>query len=112
MIPVGKHSGESTEAAPGIGYLIRLSLGMLLTLIAWGALVWLAIHFGGLARSGQGLAWAFMTLAGIGAAACLFLGIMLATHLIVAAGTMRHATAIAPEERQPATKYEGRRVAK
>jgi len=85
---------------------------MLLTLLAWGALVWLAIHFGGLARSGQATAWALMTLAGVGAAACLFLGIMLATHLIVAAGTMRHATAMAPTERKTEPKYQGKRVSK
>ena len=50
--------------------------------IAWGYLVYAAIDFGGSARNGNGTAWALLILAGAGAAACLFVGLMLITRLI------------------------------
>lgn len=101
MASVGKHSGEAVEESPGLGTLLRLVLSMLATLAAWGALVWLAIHFGGLAKTGQTTAWALMVIAGVGAAACLFLGIIVATRLIVTAGVMRRVTHIARQSVEP-----------
>ena len=61
---------------------------------AWGFLVWAAIDFGQTARGGQNEAWAFLALASIGAAACLFLALMLVTVVLrrlgVTAGKQPH----------------------
>ena len=49
----------------------------MLAVAAWGFLVWAAIDFGQAARGGQSEAWWFLALAAVGAAVCLFLGLML-----------------------------------
>ena len=59
-----------------------LAVGVTLTVVAWGFLVWAAIGFGSDARGGETVAWAFLALATIGAAACLFLTLILLTRLI------------------------------
>jgi len=61
---------------------ILLSLGTLVALVAWLYLVRAAIHFGANARDGQHAAWALMTLAIVGAIACLFIGLMLLSELV------------------------------
>jgi hypothetical protein len=58
------------------------SLGTLVALAAWVYLVRAAIHFGAKARGGEHAAWALMTLAIVGAIACLFIGLMLLSELI------------------------------
>jgi hypothetical protein len=51
--------------------------------IAWGYLVYAAIDFGVAARNGDGVAaWGLMTLAALGAIACLFFGLMLVARLM------------------------------
>lgn len=55
-------------------------------MIAWGYLVYMAIDFGSAARNGNGLAWGLLALAGLGAAACLFAGLMFATRLLASLG--------------------------
>lgn len=83
MTPVGKHSGERIEeVAPPRRRLLALALGITATVVAWGFLVWEAIDFGGRARGGEGLAWAFVVLATIGATACLLVTLILATKLV------------------------------
>lgn len=57
--------------------LLGLAVGITLTLIAWGYLVWLAIDFGAEARSGEPWAWALLGTATVGATACLFLTLIL-----------------------------------
>jgi hypothetical protein len=110
MSGVGKHSGHGDPARVGpapakrvrvgqdkprqksanaLGHLVALVLAMLATIAAWGALVWLAITFGTMARDGQASAWLFMGLAGLGAATCLFLGLMIIMRLAVAAQGLR-----------------------
>jgi len=83
MRPVGKHSGERIEAAPlPRRRLLGLAIGITATLVAWGLLVWAAIDFGARARDGEALAWVFLALATIGAAACLFLTLILVNKLL------------------------------
>lgn len=62
--------------------LLAYAAGITLLVLAWGYLVWAAIDFGASARGGQGVAWAFLALASIGAVACLFAGLMLGVRLL------------------------------
>ena len=96
MPPVGKHSApverraerrtRARTAAPlrSKRRLLLLALGVTATLVAWGFLVWAAIDFGGQARAGAATAWAFLALATVGAAACLFVTLILAGKVIEA----------------------------
>lgn len=76
-------------------------------MIAWGYLVYAAIDFGSSARSGNGGAWLLLVLAGLGAAACLFVGLMLLSRLTAALGVTRSPDD--PEEPRPTG---GRRAAR
>jgi hypothetical protein len=58
-----------------------LSAGVTATVIAWGLLVFAAIDFGSQARSGEPANWWFLALATVGAIACMFLAILLASRL-------------------------------
>lgn len=75
---MGRHSGERQEAPPlPRRRLLVLALGITLTLVAWGFLVWAAIDFGTQARDGETPAWAFLGFATIGATACLLVTLIL-----------------------------------
>lgn len=88
MFPVGRHSGEqaaeTSYVAPGPPRrkILLLALVVTVTLVAWGVLVYAAIDFGGEARSGEPTAWVFLTLTTIGAAACLFVTLLLGTRIL------------------------------
>lgn len=56
--------------------------GITFCVIAWGYLVSAAIDFGSTARSGTSEAWLYLAVACIGAAACLFAGLMLGARLL------------------------------
>jgi len=58
-----------------------LSVAVTCTVIAWGLLVFAAIDFGSKARGGESGNWWFLALATIGAMACMFLAILLASRL-------------------------------
>ena len=58
-----------------------LSAGVTGTIVAWGLLVFSAIDFGSKARSGDSGNWWFLALATLGAVACMFLAILLASRL-------------------------------
>ena len=58
-----------------------LSAGVTGTVVAWGLLVFAAIDFGGKARDGEPGNWWFLGLATLGAMACMFLAILLASRL-------------------------------
>jgi hypothetical protein len=60
--------------------------GVTFCVIAWGYLVSAAIDFGSTARSGRSEAWLFLAVACIGAACCLFAGLMLGARLLRALG--------------------------
>jgi hypothetical protein len=59
-----------------------LALGITLTLVAWGFLVWAAIDFGAQARDGETPAWLFLAFATIGATACLLVTLILGSKLM------------------------------
>ncbi len=90
MPGVGKHAAPAPRRsdrrrASGTGsarHLVVLALGVTATLVAWGFLVWAAIDFGGQARSGEATAWGLLALATVGAAACLFVTLILAGKII------------------------------
>ena len=62
--------------------LLFLAIGVTLSVVAWGYLVYAAIDFGATARhEGDSAAWGYLALASLGAVACLFLGFMLVARL-------------------------------
>lgn len=76
--------------------LLLLALGITASVVAWGYLVYAAIDFGGEARDGESEAWWWLGVAAVGAAACLFVGLMLVARLSRALGLTA-----APEPREP-----------
>jgi membrane associated rhomboid family serine protease len=66
--------------------LLLLAVGITLSVVAWGYLVYAAIDFGGEARDGETEAWYWVGVAAVGAAACLFVGLMLVARLSRALG--------------------------
>lgn len=114
MAPVtpGKRAGSrrAEKAAPtlnaaALGYVA----GITACVIAWGYLVFSAVDFGGSARGGNSSAWLMLTLAAVGAAACLFVGLMLGLRLMVTLGLTRHPDEPEPETPRPTG---GRRAAR
>lgn len=88
----GKRAGSrrasrstATVEKASVGY----AAGVTFSVIAWGYLVFAAIDFGTAARNGNGAAWALLTLAALGAAACLFAGLMFGTRLVASLGLTR-----------------------
>jgi len=66
-----------------------LLLGACLALVvAWVFLVKAAIDFGRSARAGETAGWFFLTLASLGAIACLFAGLLIGVRLLVAMGVI------------------------
>ncbi|MCW2857992.1 MAG: hypothetical protein JWR52_3607 [Marmoricola sp.] len=61
--------------------MLRLVAALAVTVLAWGLLVWQAIDFGSRGRAGEGLAWVFLVLATVGAAACLFTTMILGNKI-------------------------------
>jgi len=106
MTGVGKHSGAPAEpvALPRRRLLVP-ALGITLTLVAWGFLVWAAIDFGAQARGGETTAWVFLVLATLGATACLFVTLILGNKLLA---TLRGEAAAPP----PPAGSGGRRAAR
>ena len=78
--------------------LLALSLGITLAVVAWGFLVYSAIEFGGEARDGESQAWWWLGVAAVGAAACLFVGLMLIARLSRALGITQSPPANVVEE--------------
>lgn len=72
-------------AGRGVG---AYAAGITFAIVAWGYLVWAAIDFGATARSGNSTAWFFLLLACIGAASCLFAGLMLGARLLTLLGVI------------------------
>ena len=54
--------------------------------VAWGYLVKTAVDFGTAARGGETAAWGFLAVACAGAAACLFIGLILVARMMRALG--------------------------
>jgi cytosine/uracil/thiamine/allantoin permease len=81
------HNVPVTSGRQGSGQTISharvlaLAAGVTATVVAWGVLVFAAIDFGRSARDGQSGDWVFLTLATLGAVACMFLAIVLASKM-------------------------------
>ena len=88
MAPVGRHTGERAAEVrsddPGFPRrrILVLALGVTGTLVAWGVLVYAAIDFGQEARSGEPTAWVLLTLTTLGAAAFLFVTLILGARVL------------------------------
>jgi len=88
MRPVGKHTGERAAEVrtddTGLPWrkILLLALGVTGTLVAWGVLVYAAIDFGQEARSGEPTAWVLLTITTLGAAACLFVTLILGARIL------------------------------
>jgi hypothetical protein len=102
----GKRVGPKKKASFRPTALL-LAVGITLGVGAWGYLVKAAIDFGIQARSGTSDAWLFLGLAGFGAVACLFIGLMLIARILrvlgITSGTSK------PDEPRP---IGGRRAAR
>lgn len=62
------------------------ALSVTACVVAWGYLVRAAIDFGTSGRSGESTAWVFLALACAGAAACLFIGLIIGARLLTVLG--------------------------
>ena len=88
MRPVGKHTGERAAEVKtddtGLPWrkILLLALGVTATLVAWGVLVYAAIDFGKEARSGEPAAWVLLAITTLGAAACLFVTLILGARIL------------------------------
>ena len=88
MRSVGRHTGERAAEVKKVdtGFprrkILLLALGVTGTLVAWGVLVYAAIDFGQEARSGEPTAWVMLTLTTLGAAACLFVTLLLGARIL------------------------------
>ena len=88
MRSVGRHTGERAAEVKKVdtGFprrkILLLALGVTGTLVAWGVLVYAAIDFGQEARSGEPTAWVLLTLTTLGAAACLFVTLLLGARVL------------------------------
>lgn len=108
----GKRAGSRRGAKPPRRFqprLLVLALGITLSIVAWGYLVWAAIDFGSAARGGDGRAWGFLALAALGAVACLFVGLMLLARLARDLGLVAPAE---PKQPTPPRAPGGRRAAR
>jgi hypothetical protein len=83
--PAGKRAGARRgprkRASVNRGAL-GLALAITVLVVAWGYLVKTAVDFGSAARGGEGSGWGFLALACAGAAACLFVGLILVAKLL------------------------------
>jgi hypothetical protein len=92
----------------------NLLTGALITccVIAWGYLVYAAIDFGLAARSGETRAWGFMSLAALGAIACLFIGLMLVSTLLERLGVLGGRAEVEGSEPGASKPQGGKRIAR
>lgn len=113
MAPVSGHTkGRRAGARPPRRLragLVLLALGITLSLVAWGYLVWAAIDFGAAARGGDSGAWWLLGLACLGAVTCLFVALMLLARLGRALGLVAPAT---PKGAKPTRVSGGKRAAR
>lgn len=90
--------------------LLLLALGVTACVVAWGYLVYAAIDFGATARGGDPAAWWLMALAGVGAVACLFVGLMLVARVLRRLGITRSPTTGSGAEEPPAIPRPGKPI--
>lgn len=85
------------------------AVGITSCLVSWGYLVWSAIDFGAAARQGSSAAWWFVLMACVGAACCLFAGLMIGVRLLTKLGIIAPPVDSPERESAPAP---GRRIAR
>lgn len=108
----GKRAGSRRAARPARTLntaALAYAAGITACVIAWGYLVYAAIDFGSSARGGNTGAWLLLALAGAGAAACLFVGLMLLSRLGASLTSSPEST---DTEDQPPRPVGGRRAAR
>lgn len=106
---MARHNGEAPEGRRvDQRKLFLYALGLTLTLVAWGLLVWLAIDFGTEARNGEPLAWGLLVVATIGATGCLFLTLTLGSRTLAVLRGER----IDPKPRRAPRGVAGKRAAR
>lgn len=87
----GRRTQEASRGPRVLPRLLGLATAITACLLAWGYLVYIAIDFGSEARrAGDSTAWGLLTLAAVGAVACLFLGFLLTTRLLQLVGLFPH----------------------
>lgn len=117
-VPVSQGAGKRRAERRAPKRSVRLDMhalpyagGVTFCVVAWGYLVWTAIDFGSSARGGDGLAWFFLAVSCLGAACCLFAGLMLGARLLTAVGLIEPPRD--PEEPPPPPRpVGGRRAAR
>jgi len=102
MTPVGRGKRAGAKQKQGFRHvLLLLALAITVCVVAWGYLVYAAIDFGGEARDGREDAWWWLAVAAVGAAACLFIGLMLIARLSRAIGLTAPPEPKAPKGPKP-----------
>ena len=85
MASKGKRAGSRRGAKRKPAFqprLLGLAVAITLAVVGWGYLVFAAIDFGASARGGETNGWWLLTVASIGAVACLFAALMLIARLL------------------------------
>lgn len=77
----GSRKGPKKRSLPSRVVLL-LCLAVTVSVVAWGYLVYAAIDFGSAARGGEQNAWIYLGVACLGAAGCLFVGLMLSARIL------------------------------
>lgn len=111
----GKHAGARKgprKRARLDGRSALLAAGVTFCVVSWGYLVTAAVDFGRAARDGRSGAWFFLLLACLGAAACLFAGLLLGVRTLRALGVMSNPERAEPADRAPARVPGGRHGAR
>ena len=112
----GRHGGTRRgpkQSKPPRRGALGLALAITALVVAWGYLVKTDVDFGTAARGGESAAWGFLAIACVGAAACLFIGLILVARLLRALGiTSDDASAPPSEPADPPRPPGGRRAAR
>lgn len=96
----GSRKGPKKRSLPS-RKLLLLCLGVTAAVVAWGYLVYAAIAFGSAARGGERNGWIYLGLACVGAAGCLFVGLMLCARILRELGIVGDPTPLSPDEFGP-----------
>jgi hypothetical protein len=87
--PQASASGSGESSGRPWAKLLPLAVGVTLSVVAWGYLVYAAIDFGATARGGETRAWWFLAMASLGAVVCLFVGLLLVARLMRLVGVTK-----------------------
>jgi hypothetical protein len=114
----GKHGGsrrgpkQRKPSKPHKRGALLLALAITVLVVAWGYLVKTAVDFGTAARGGENAAWGFLAVACAGAAACLFIGLVLVARMLRALGITKGDNPPSDEPAAPPRAPGGRRASR